>query len=136
MASFSTSTAMVPVPKRKIVIARDIEMLDQSPETLTLPEFVATTYKKTVEQLRAFASQMANTEELVRLSKEDRHQLQSYNRQLERNMCSMYNEFVSYASEEHTYNKKQYGLLTTQCRTFEVAVNTQFSMLSNNQAEI
>ena len=136
MASSSTSTALVSVPKREIAVARDIEMLDQSPETLTLPEFVATTYEKTVEQLRAFATRMANTEELARLSEEDRRQLESYNRQLERNMRSMYDEFTSYASEEHTYNKKRYSLLTTQCRTFEVAVNTQFSMLSNDQAEI
>ena len=105
MASSSTSTTLVPVPKREIAVARDIKMLDQSPETITLSEFVATTYEKTVEQLRAFATQMANTEELAWLSKEDRRQLKSYNHQLEHNMRSMYNKFTSYASEEHTYNK-------------------------------
>ena len=102
MDSSSSSTALMPMPKREIAVARDIEMLNQSPVTPTLPEFVATTYKKTVKQLRAFATRMANTKKLAQLSEKDHRQLESYNCQLERNMCFMYDEFTNYASEEHT----------------------------------
>jgi hypothetical protein len=85
----SSSSALAVIPSRDISISRDVTMADEEPEVYTVPKFVAEVYEKTKEQLRVFATQLANTEEMARLSQQQQEAIKGYDYRLEQNLAEI-----------------------------------------------
>jgi hypothetical protein len=64
-------------------------MTDAEQETYTVPEFVALAYEKTKEQLRAFATHLANAENIAKLSQEQQEAIKGYHYRLEQNLAEI-----------------------------------------------
>jgi hypothetical protein len=132
----SSSQALIPTPTQEITFIRDVEMEDEEPETFSVPEFLAAAYKHTAEQLRAFASRLANAEEMARMSESDRAEIKKYYDQLVDNQRYIFDDCVKGLNENYKFSYTAYQWIERQCATFEEAVTAKFAVLSGSNEDL
>jgi hypothetical protein len=132
----SSSQALVPTPTMNITIVRDVEMEDEEPETFSVPEFVAAAYHHTAEQLRAFASRLANAEEMAQMSESDRAEIKKYYDQLAQNQRHIFDDCIKGLDENYKFSTTAYQWIERQCATFEEAVTAKFAVLSGSNEDL
>ena len=132
----SSSQALIPTPTQEITFIRDVEMEDEEPETFSVPEFVAAAYKHTAEQLRAFASRLANAEEMARMSETDSAEIKKYHDRLVDNQRYIFDDCVKGLNENYKFSSTAYQWIERQCATFEEAVTAKFAVLSGSNEDL
>jgi hypothetical protein len=111
-----------------ITIVRDVEMEDEEPENIPVPEFVAAAYPHTAEQLRAFASRLANADEMAQMSESDRAQIKKYYDQLAQNQRHIFDDCVKGLDENYNFFTTAYHWIERQCATFEEPVTAKLAV--------
>jgi hypothetical protein len=132
----SSSSALAVIPSRDISISRDVTMADEEPEVYTVPKFVAEVYEKTKEQLRVFATQLANTEEMARLSQQQQEAIKGYHYRLEQNLAEISLDARIQNNELANFSQNRYNGLLRQCSMFEAQVQADMAILSGSTDEL
>jgi hypothetical protein len=111
-------------------------MADEELEVYTVPKFVAEVYEKTKEQLRVFATQLANTEEMARLSQQQQEAIKGYHYRLEQNLAEISLDARIQNNELANFSQNRYNGLLRQCSMFEAQVQADMAILSGSTDEL
>jgi hypothetical protein len=111
-------------------------MADEEPEVYTVPKFVAEVYEITKEQLRVFATQLANTEEMARLSPQQQEAIKGYHYRLEQNLAEISLDARIQNNKLANFSQNRYNGQLRQCSMFEVQVQADMAILSGSTHEL
>jgi hypothetical protein len=136
MANPSSSTSLTVILSTDISVSRDVTMADAEQETYTVPEFVALAYEKTKAQLRAFATRLADADNMAKVSQEQQEAIKGYHYGLEENLAEISLDARVQNNELANFSQNRYNRLLRQCSMFEAQVQADMAILSGSTDQL